>query len=125
MSTEMYERYVDDSNQIVIVPPPGAMYDPDRKKIVIDDNEECDDERTARVMTDIANSVMTAITMEFNIPSRNTNEKMPILDIEVWIEKEEGNIMFQHYEKPTASQSIMQSLLSRYHDKTVCIHRRY
>ena len=39
MSIEMYERYVDDSNQIVIVPSPGAMYDPDRKKVIIDDNQ--------------------------------------------------------------------------------------
>ena len=54
-------------------------------------------------MTDIANSVMPGIVMEFDVPSRNANRKMPILDMEVWIEEEEGNIMFQHYQKPTAS----------------------
>ena len=102
------------------------MYDPDRKKVVIDDNqvnnEECDDERTARVMTDIANSVIPGITMEFDVPSRNTNEKMPILDMEVWIEKEEGNIMRSLLH---LNPSCMQSLLSQYHVETVCIRRRY
>ena len=48
MLIEMYERYVDDSNQIVIVPSPGAMYDPDRKKVIIDDNQV----NNKNVMTD-------------------------------------------------------------------------
>ena len=111
MKIEMYEQYVDDSNQVVIVPPAGARYDSDRKKVVIDDSqvdsEECDDERTARIMKDIANSIMPGVVMEFDVPSRNSSEKMPILDMKVWIDKEEGNIMFQHYEKPTTSKSIM------------------
>ena len=59
--------------------------------------------------TDIANSVFPGITMEFDVPSINTNEKMPILGMEVWIEKEEGNTMFQNYQKPNESQSIMHS----------------
>ena len=33
---EMYERYVDDSNQIAIVPPVGSRYDPITQKIVKD-----------------------------------------------------------------------------------------
>ena len=53
--------------------------------------------RFARVMTDIANSVMPGIVMEYDVPSRNNNRKMPILDMEVWIDEDEGNIMFQHY----------------------------
>ena len=57
-------------------------------------------------MTYIANSVMPGIVMEFDVPSRNLNNKMAILDMEVWMEND-GNIMFQHYEKPTASKTIM------------------
>ena len=95
---------------MAIVPPPGARYDANSKKVIIDDNqvhaELCDDERTARVMTYIANSVMPGIVMEFDVPSRNLNNKMAILDMEVWMEND-GNIMFQHYEKPTASKTIM------------------
>ena len=43
--------------------------------------------------------------MEFDIPSRNSYSKMPILDMKVGME--DGNIIFQHYEKPTASKTIL------------------
>ena len=42
-----------------------------------------------------------------DIPSRNNSKKMPILDMEEWMENQERNIMFQHFEKPTASKSIL------------------
>ena len=38
MTIQMYERYVDDSNQVVIVPPPGAKYDENRNKVDIIEN---------------------------------------------------------------------------------------
>ena len=111
MEMELYERYVDDSDQVAVVPPPGAKYDEESRKLVIDQNAACDDEnddeRTARVLTDIANHVMPGIVMEFDVPSKNSDGKMPILDMKVWMEKDNGNIMFQHFEKPMASQKIM------------------
>ena len=108
----MYERYIDDSNQVAVVPPPGAKYDTITKKMIIDDNlvntdiDLSEDERTAKVMTDIANSVMPGIVMVFDVPSRNADKKMPILDMKVWMDAD-GNIMFQHYEKPTSSKTVM------------------
>ena len=58
-------------------------------------------------MTDINNSVMPGIiVMVYDVPSRNTNKKMPILDMEVWTDAD-GNIMFQHHEKPTSSKTVM------------------
>ena len=35
---QMYERYIDDSNQVAVVPLPGAKYDSDSKKVIIDEN---------------------------------------------------------------------------------------
>ena len=111
MSLMMYERYIDDSNQVAVVPPPGSKYDTVSKKVITDENlvdiYENDDERTARVLTDIANDVMPGIIMEFDVPSRNNDDKMAILDMKVWMENDDGNILFQHYEKPSASRSIM------------------
>ena len=49
---------------------------------------------------------MPGITMEFDTPSRNSDNKMPILDMKVWMD-EESFIVFQHYEKPTASNNIL------------------
>ena len=45
--------------------------------------------------------------MEYDTPSRNANKKMPILDMKVWLDNNTGNILFQHYEKPTASKNIL------------------
>ena len=87
---EMYERYVDDSNQVAVVPPLGAKYDKAKKKVVIDrsvtDSDENDDERTAKVLTDIANDVLPGIIMEYVVPSRNEDRKMPRLDMNVWVD---------------------------------------
>ena len=80
MNLQMYERYVDDSNQVAIVPPPGAQYDSVNKKVIIDEDQtdmvECEDERTARILTEIANSVMPGIVMEIDVPSRNSSRKL-------------------------------------------------
>ena len=106
----LYERYVDDSNQVVSIPPPGARYDPISKKVIIDDDNTNttvnDDVRAARLYTDIANDVIPGIVMQFDVPSNNDDKKMPILDMKVWMSTE-GDILFQHYEKPTASKNIM------------------
>ena len=75
----LYERYVDDSNQVATIPPPGARYDVTSKTVVIDDNIDDttldDDERTARLYTDIANDVIPGIVMEFDVPSRNRDKQ--------------------------------------------------
>ena len=111
MKLMLYERYIDDSNQVAEVPPPGSKYDAESKKVIIDESivdvEECDDKRTARILTEIANDVMPGIVMEYDVPSNNSDYKMPILDMKVWIQEDEGNILFEHYEKPTASRSIL------------------
>ena len=39
------------------------------------------------------------------LPAAVDTGLMPILDMKVWME--DGDIMFQHYEKPTASGNIM------------------
>ena len=34
----LYERYIDDSNQVAIVPPPGSKYDAENNNIFIDED---------------------------------------------------------------------------------------
>ena len=76
---EMYERYVDDSNQIAIVPPVGSRYDPITQKIVKDnflvEQNETEETRLARVLKTIANSVQDGIVMEEDSPERNQNSQ--------------------------------------------------
>ena len=105
-----YKRYVDDSNQIAVVPPPGAKYDANTKTVVHEQvaqvEEEADDGRLARILKEIANDVQPGIIMEEDHPSQHTDGKMPILDMKVSI-NEEGFIVYQHFEKPVSSKKIM------------------
>ena len=108
---KLYERYVDDSNQVAEVPPHGTKLDRETMKIVMDPNkgqedEKEDDERLAEVLKDIANSIMPCIQMEADWPSKNEDGKLPILDLKVWTSNS-GNILYTHYEKPMASKSIL------------------
>ena len=68
MTIQMYERYVDDSNQVVIVPPPGAKYDVENNKVKVDDTIvdviECEDERTARVMMALLWNLMYQVEIQ-------------------------------------------------------------
>ena len=51
---KMYERYIDDSNQVAVVPPPGSRYDEASKKVIIDeelaDEHENDDDRLTKIL---------------------------------------------------------------------------
>ena len=83
----LYERYVDDSNQSAVVPPPGAKYNKESQKVVIDEelaNLDDDEEmRLANVLKDIANDVLPEIQMEEDFPNNNEDKKMAILDMKV------------------------------------------
>ena len=66
-----YERYVDDSNQAVAIPPPGATYNHETRKIVIDrtlvSEDEDEEARLARVLKDVADDIMPGIKMEADL----------------------------------------------------------
>ena len=65
------------------------------------------DSRLAQILKDIANQVMEDIEMEADFPSNNLDGKMAVLDTKVWTCKEEGYILYQHYEKPMASKEVL------------------
>ena len=112
LDMELYERYVDDSNQICEVPPLGAKYDKDSRKIIIDhiqyeqDQETPPDERTAKVLIDIANDIMNCVVMEADWPSKNMDKRLPILDMKVWTD-ENGYAVYTHYEKAVSSKTVL------------------
>ena len=107
---KMYKRYVDDSNQVAVVPPPNSKYNVNEEKIVIDpeldDQNIPKDQRLAEILMNIANSVMNCITMEGDWPSKNKDHKMPILDMKVWT-NEDGIILYQHYEKNVSRKTVL------------------
>ena len=108
----LYERYVDDSNQVAEVPPPGSKYDKERKKVVYDEREhalridEDEEDRLTRILVEIANEVQPGIIMEADHPNQNADKKLPILDMEVWINQDHF-VVYQHYEKPVTSRRVL------------------
>ena len=77
----MYERYIDYSNQVAVVPPPGSKYDTVSKKVVMDehmiDEDENDEEKLATISIQIANNIKPGIIMEYDRPSKHSNNKIP------------------------------------------------
>ena len=53
----MYERYINDSNQVAVVPPPGSRYDEASKRFILDeelaDVHENDDDRLTKILVQI------------------------------------------------------------------------
>jgi hypothetical protein len=108
----LYKRYVDDSNQVGKVPPEGAMYRPDLKRIIISEEEaslrrgEQMDSRLARILNDIANDVQPEIELEEDHPSAHDDGMRPILDMSVWMSPI-GIIIYKHFEKEVSNKDVM------------------
>ena len=110
IAMKMYERYVDDSDQTAVVPPPGAVFNLQSKKVEIDEDlaigDEDEEERLARVLKVIANDVSKDIVMVEDYPTKNNNGKMAVLDMNVWMNVE-NFILYEHYEKPMSCKKVM------------------
>ena len=113
MELLLFKRYVDDSNQIGKVPPKGAKYDKSSRKVVVDpEQQETDtsqpDERLARVLLEIANSIMKCVQMEADWPTKNKDSRLPILDLKAWT-NQDGEAVYTHYEKAVSSKTVLHS----------------
>ena len=106
---ELYKRYIDDSNQLAVVPPPGSRYDPVRRRVVQDDIavlDEDEEERLTRILKEIANTIQDGIVMEEDNPGRHEDKKLPILDMAVWTD-DQGYLLYQHYEKEMSTKLVL------------------
>ena len=60
---------------------------------------------TAKVMASIMSSIDEDIQLTWDSPGNNSNNRMPVLDLLVWLERDTdgvNNIRFSFYEKPMA-----------------------
>ena len=58
----------------------------------------------------MASDIFSGITFTCDCPSSNVNGKMPVLDLQLWLEKDEsgvGVVRFEYYEKPIASKVVI------------------
>ena len=65
------------------------------------------DVRTAKLLREIANSITPMIKMKEDVMSNHHSEKLPILDLEVWVRGH--RILHQFYKKPMSSRLVVQS----------------
>ena len=56
---------------------------------------------------EVANTILpNSVIMEEDSPSKHSEGKIPILDMEMWVNME-GYIIYQHYSKPMSSRSVI------------------
>ena len=105
----MYLRYVDDSNFIGRVMPPGARVE--GEKIVIkqhcihEDKNIRPDIHTAKVIQELANQICESIQVTIDCPSLHENKKMPILDLEV--QMIENMVEYTHFKKSMVNDTLL------------------
>jgi len=72
----------------------GARFDENRITISVEsqreDEEKMKDERTMDLIKQVGNSIHPSIKLEVEYPSKYVDNKMPILDMKVWIEENSG-----------------------------------
>ena len=109
----LHERYVDDTNVAMEQTQVGARYDGGRivvtEETVNEDEGIPDDKRTMILLQSVANTIHPSIRMTIDYPSKYVDNKVPMLDIKMWIEviDDIARIVYEHYEKKMATKSVV------------------
>ena len=109
---DMYERYVDDETIISRVINKGWRFDKKSNRMKFSwqqwesDSDDDGEERTASILSDIANSINQSIQVTTDVPGRHSNKRMPVLDLELWVEDVNGipQVCYSFYKKPVSSK---------------------
>ena len=108
---EMHKRYIDDQNQAVEGCQPGLRYVDGRLEIqqnkVEEDHQVGTEKSTAKLMRTIGDSITPMIKLEEDVPSNHEDNRLPILDLIVWVEDNRAKHVF--YKKPMASRKVISS----------------
>ena len=103
--------YVDDTNIICDVLPPGIKFCKLKHKLVVDKSmieqqiRMPVDTRTAEIFQDIGNNIFQYIKLTVDSPSNHDDGWMPVLDIKVNVQDKE--ILFCHYRKPMCNSRLI------------------
>ena len=77
---------------------------------VANDSQVPGDRRTAEIVRTVASEIFDCLLFTADSPTANVGGKMPVLDLQVWLEKDEqgvNHIRHQFYEKPMSSQLVI------------------
>ena len=102
MKVVMYKRYVDDIN------------------MVIECEGEAEEKETWKRIRKTGNRIHESIQLEEDCPANHADNKVPILDIKVWV-NEDGKIRHEYYSKSVSSKSVIdaRSAMPRKDKRTV------
>ena len=99
IEVQLYSRYVDDIDIVA--------------KEIQNKPDESKDKATMTKIQEIANSIHESIKVTIDYPSNHANGRMPVLDLEQWIEPvkcgitTKSQILHSHYMKPIASKHVI------------------
>ena len=92
LSTNLWR---DEAGELVLVHQPG-----------VEGGQEEEEQHTAKILLEVANTIMpNSIQMKIDIPSNYDHKRLPILDMEMWVES--NTIHHNHYAKPMASKAVI------------------
>ena len=116
IQVQMYFRYVDDTVIGLKGIHYGWYYCTTRKKMIFDQSRTqtlSEDQHTFQQLQAVANSLDKDIQMTIDTPSSNGEGRLPVLDLELWIEQDQ--IKHTFYQKPMSSpyQIHFRSALAR------------
>ena len=112
INPEIYARYKDDITVVTKRLEKGTCFRNgilliDTEKKTLDENKK-DEIVTMEVVNEIANTIDPMIQLTIDVPSTHPNNKLPILDLRVNVNKERKNrIDFEFYEKPTRNKKVI------------------
>ena len=105
----LYKRYVDDIGAASMMLNPGWHYDAVKDKMVFSGTHQNHnipgDQRTFLEMVAIGNTLDPNIQLEMDVPSLNGDNKLPLLDIKIWMEGD--TLRHQFYKKDLSSKYLI------------------
>ena len=112
--------YVDDDFLQYEFLPPGTRWCSERNRmevmpeLVVVDMEEKEDVRTMREISRMADSICPVLKTTFDCPGLQESGKMPLLNLQVWVERvekeggrREWETVWKYYRKPCATRTLM------------------
>ena len=108
-SVNFYKRYVDDIMMVALNLNKGWYYSKPQDKMLYNKDHDNinlpDDIRTFQELLAIGNTLDVNIQLELDVPSHHQDNKLPILDLKVWVE---GNrLRHQFYRKEVATNQLI------------------
>ena len=112
--------YVDDDFLVFEFLPPGTRWCAESKMMEVNqdlvevDLEEKEDVRTMREVSKMADSICPVLKTTFDCPGLQESQKMPLLNLQVWVERveqegggSEWEVLWEYYRKPCSTRTVM------------------